>query len=58
MIKRPNTGGSVPLFMIAEVLGAPAIQTPIANHDNSQHTFNESVRIKNLWDGIEEMAAL
>lgn len=58
VIKRPNTGGSVPLFMITEILGAPTIQTPIANHDNSQHTFNENIRIRNLWDGIEEMAAL
>ena len=58
VIKRPNTGGSVPLFMITEVLGAPTIQTPIANHDNSQHTFNENLRIQNLWDAIEEMAAL
>ena len=58
VIKRPNTGGSVPLFMITEILGAPTIQIPIANHDNSQHTFNENVRIQNLWDGIEEMAAL
>jgi acetylornithine deacetylase/succinyl-diaminopimelate desuccinylase-like protein len=57
-IKRPNTGGSVPLFMITEVLGAPTIQMPIANHDNSQHTFNENIRIQNLWDGIEQMAAL
>ncbi len=57
-MKRPNSGGSVPLFMITEVLGAPTISTPIANHDNSQHTFNENVRIQNLWDGIEQMAAL
>ena len=56
--KRPNSGGSVPLFMITEVLGAPTISTPIANHDNSQHTFNENIRIRNLWDGIEQMAAL
>ena len=58
VIQRPNTGGSVPLYMITGILGAPTIQTPIANHDNSQHTFNENLRIQNLWDGIEEMAAL
>ena len=23
-----------------------------------QHSFNENVRIRNLWDGIELMAAL
>jgi acetylornithine deacetylase/succinyl-diaminopimelate desuccinylase-like protein len=58
VIQRPNTGGSVPLYMITGILGAPTIQTPIVNHDNSQHTFNENLRIQNLWDGIEEMAAL
>lgn len=58
VIKRPNTGGSVPLYMITGITGAPTIQTPIVNHDNSQHTFNENLRIQNLWEGIEEMAAL
>lgn len=57
-MKRPNSGGSVPLFMITGVLGAPTISIPLANHDNSQHTFNENIRIQNLWDGIEQMAAL
>ena len=58
IMKRPNSGGSVPLFMIEENLNVPTISTPIANHDNSQHTFNENLRIQNLWDGIEEFAAL
>lgn len=58
MIKRPNTGGSVPLFMIEQVLGAPTIQIPTVNHDNNQHSFNENLRIANLWEGIETMAAL
>jgi len=58
MIKRPNTGGSVPLFMIEQVLGAPTIQVPTVNHDNNQHSFNENLRIANLWDGIEMMAVL
>jgi hypothetical protein len=51
-------GGSVPLFMIEQVLKVPTITVPIANHDNSQHSFNENIRIQNLWDGIELMAAL
>jgi hypothetical protein len=29
-----------------------------ANHDNNQHSFDENLRIQNLWDGIELMAAL
>ena len=31
---------------------------PIGNHDNNQHSFDENLRIQNLWDGIELMAAL
>ena len=31
---------------------------PIANHDNNQHSFNENIRIRHLWDGIELMSAL
>jgi acetylornithine deacetylase/succinyl-diaminopimelate desuccinylase-like protein len=54
----PTMGGSVPLVYINEVLGAPTILIPIANHDNNQHSANENIRIQNLWDGIELMAAL
>jgi acetylornithine deacetylase/succinyl-diaminopimelate desuccinylase-like protein len=58
VVKLPTMGGSVPLFMIEQILQVPTITTPIANHDNSQHSFNENIRIQNLWDGIELMAAL
>ena len=58
VVKLPWLGGSVPLFMIDEILHAPTITVPIANHDNNQHSFNENLRIQNLWDGIELMAAL
>jgi acetylornithine deacetylase/succinyl-diaminopimelate desuccinylase-like protein len=58
IVRLPTMGGSVPLYMITDILGAPTITTPIANHDNNQHSFNENVRIQNLWDGIELMAAL
>ena len=57
-IKMPTLGGSVPLYMIVDVLNAPCVLIPIANHDNNQHSFNENMRIQNLWDGIELMAAL
>jgi acetylornithine deacetylase/succinyl-diaminopimelate desuccinylase-like protein len=58
VVKMPTMGGSVPLFMIDEQLHVPTILTPIANHDNNQHSFNENIRLQNLWDGIELMAAL
>ena len=58
VVRLPTLGGSVPLSMIDEILHVPMILIPIANHDNSQHAANENIRIRNLWDGIELMAAL
>jgi acetylornithine deacetylase/succinyl-diaminopimelate desuccinylase-like protein len=58
VVKAPTSGGSVPLSMIEEVVGVPLISVPIVNHDNSQHSVNENLRLQNLWDGIETMAAL
>jgi acetylornithine deacetylase/succinyl-diaminopimelate desuccinylase-like protein len=58
VVRLPTMGGSVPLFMIDEILHVPTITVPIANHDNNQHSYNENIRIQNLWDGIELMAAL
>ena len=54
----PTLGGSLPLSVISDALGAPTITVPIANYDNNQHAEDESIRIQNLWDGIETMAAL
>jgi acetylornithine deacetylase/succinyl-diaminopimelate desuccinylase-like protein len=57
-VKVPTMGGSVPLDMIEKAVNTHTITVPIANHDNNQHSFNENMRIQNLWDGIELMAAL
>jgi acetylornithine deacetylase/succinyl-diaminopimelate desuccinylase-like protein len=57
-VKVPTMGGSVPLEMIERALGTRTITIPIANHDNNQHSFNENIRVQNLWDGIDLMAAL
>lgn len=57
-VKLPNMGGSLPLTSIVRPLGTRAIVVPIANHDDNQHSFNENLRLQNLWDGIELMAAL
>jgi acetylornithine deacetylase/succinyl-diaminopimelate desuccinylase-like protein len=57
-VKLPTSGASVPLDMIEKALGTRTISVPIVNHDNNQHSFNENIRIQNLWDGIETMAAL
>jgi acetylornithine deacetylase/succinyl-diaminopimelate desuccinylase-like protein len=57
-VKLPNMGGSLPLTSIVRPLGTHVIVVPIANHDDNQHSFNENLRLQNLWDGIELMAAL
>ena len=57
-IKIPNMGGSLPLAEVERPLGTRTVVVPIANHDNHQHSFNENLRIQNLWDGIELFAAL
>ena len=54
----PTLGGSLPLSVIGEALRVPTITVPIANYDNNQHAEDESIRLQNLWDGIEIMAAL
>lgn len=57
VVKIPNSGGTDP-DAAEEVLGMPEISVPIGNHDNNQHSYNENLRLQNLWDGIELMAAL
>jgi acetylornithine deacetylase/succinyl-diaminopimelate desuccinylase-like protein len=54
----PMMGASVPMYLFADLTGAPVIGLPIVNHDNSQHAANENLRLQNLWDGIEVYAGL
>jgi acetylornithine deacetylase/succinyl-diaminopimelate desuccinylase-like protein len=58
VVKLPTLGGSLPLYILKQQLGAVTINVPVANYDNNQHAENENVRIQNLWDGIEVMAAI
>ncbi len=58
VVLMPTLGGSLPLFVFKKYLNANTITVPIANHDNNQHAENENIRIGNLWNGIETMAAL
>jgi acetylornithine deacetylase/succinyl-diaminopimelate desuccinylase-like protein len=54
----PTMGGSLPLFVIEQILGAKTITVPIANHDNNQHAENENIRLANFFSGIETLAAI
>ncbi len=58
LVLLPSMGGSLPLFLFDKYLRAKTITVPIANHDNNQHAENENIRIRNLWNGIETMAAI
>jgi acetylornithine deacetylase/succinyl-diaminopimelate desuccinylase-like protein len=58
IVTLPSLGGSIPMSLFAEKLGAPIIGVPIANHDNNQHAANENLRLQNLWDGIRVYAGL
>lgn len=58
LVIQPTMGGSLPLFLFEKYLNAKTITIPIANHDNNQHAENENIRIGNLFDGMEIMAAL
>ncbi len=58
VIELPTMGGSVPLGAMERVATTRTVTVPIANHDDNQHSANENLRVQNLWDGIETMAAL
>lgn len=54
----PTMGGTVPLDAMERAAGTRTITVPIANYDDNQHAANENLRLQNLWDGVETMAAL
>jgi len=58
VIVMPMLGGSVPMYLFANVFGTPVIGVPIANHDDNQHAKDENLRLQNLWDGIGTYAGL
>jgi acetylornithine deacetylase/succinyl-diaminopimelate desuccinylase-like protein len=58
LVRLPTIGGSTPFYLFADVLGVPTFGLSIVNFDNNQHGPNENLRIKNLWEGIDAMAAL
>jgi acetylornithine deacetylase/succinyl-diaminopimelate desuccinylase-like protein len=54
----PTMGGSVPLGAMERAAQTHTIAVPIANYDDNQHAANENLRLQNLWNGVETMAAL
>jgi len=58
IVKLPTSGGSLPLSIITDHLRTVTLTVPIANYDNNQHAENENIRLQNLWDGVETLAAV
>ena len=58
LVLSPGMGGTLPLYLFTDVAGKPAINVPVANHDNNQHAPDENLRIANLWYAIDLYAAL
>ncbi|WP_373511789.1 M20/M25/M40 family metallo-hydrolase, partial [Persicitalea sp.] len=58
LVLQPTSGGSLPLYLFEKFLNAKTMTVPIANHDNNQHAENENIRLGNLFDGLETMAAV
>jgi len=58
VLRLPTLGGSIPMYLFADILKAPVVGVPVVNHDNNQHAADENLRLQNLWDAIELYATL
>jgi acetylornithine deacetylase/succinyl-diaminopimelate desuccinylase-like protein len=58
IILLPTSGATMPLDAMERASGSPSVVVPIVNHDDNQYAANENLRLQNLWDGVETMAAL
>lgn len=58
LVVMPSLGGSLPLYIIRQELGAPTVTLSLWNHDNNQHAEDENIRIGHLMSGIVAVANL
>ena len=56
LVVLPSLGGSLPLYLIRQELGAPTVTLGLWNHDNNQHAEDENVRVGHLMNGIVAIA--
>ena len=57
-VQLPTLGGSMPFGEFSVTLKMPTVGVSIVNHDNNQHGPDENLRLRDLWDGIEMLAAI
>jgi acetylornithine deacetylase/succinyl-diaminopimelate desuccinylase-like protein len=58
LVRLPTLGGGMPFATFSSNLEMPTVGLSIVNHDNNQHGADENLRLQNLWEGIEMMAAI
>ncbi len=58
LVVLPSLGGSLPLYLIREELGAPTLVLGFWNHDNNQHAEDENLRLQNLWTAISALSSV
>ena len=56
LVRMPTLGGSMPFATFSDRM--PTVGLSIVNHDNNQHGPDENLRLQNLWEGIEMLAAI
>ncbi len=56
LARQPTLGGSMPFSTFSARM--PTVGFSMVNHDNNQHGPDENLRLQNLWEGIEMMAAI
>lgn len=57
-VQLPTLGGSMPYGAFSDRLKLPTLGISLVNHDNNQHGPNENLKLRNLWEGVEIMAAV
>jgi acetylornithine deacetylase/succinyl-diaminopimelate desuccinylase-like protein len=58
LVLLPTLGGSMPFATFSVDMQVPTVGVSIVNHDNNQHGPDENLRLQNLWEGIEMLAAI
>lgn len=57
-VQLPTLGGSMPFGEFSEGLELPTVGVSLVNHDNNQHGFDENLRLRNLWEGVDLLASI
>jgi acetylornithine deacetylase/succinyl-diaminopimelate desuccinylase-like protein len=58
LVRVRTLGGGVPAGPFINAFHVPTLGLSLANYDDNQHTDNENLRLGNLWNGIDTLAAI